>query len=216
LNRSLWLAVATLGIALLGIALACSRDPILVATIEPDSDASVKCQISDAGDAGASCKDGFCSATACGSTGFCESIDSDACASSGPECGCNGVSYFNRCLRQEARVSLAGNAQCGFGMRTLGCTDKDCPTNASCALILPGLPSQLSEIADAALSCGEKVRLMPPQYGLFGVCWSRPDACPDAGSPLVQSDLCEQCIDECSAIKEGGVYFLCAPDASAN
>ena len=44
-----------LGIALLGIALACGRDPILVATIESVQDASVKCELSDAGDVADAC-----------------------------------------------------------------------------------------------------------------------------------------------------------------
>jgi hypothetical protein len=216
-KRSLWLAVATLGVALLGIALACGRERIPVATIEPDRDASIPCEISDAGDVADACGEGwYCSATSCSAKdGTCAPIAPDGCASFGPECGCDGISYYNSCVRQRAGVSSAGQGQCEYQMGIPGvpCGPKlACPGGMSCAFLfsLPQLPTFL----DGAVPDDVECRIAQNLEGV-GVCWALPNACPDSSSLLVRSPCGSTCIEGCAAIRNGGPYTFCAPDGSA-
>ncbi len=233
MTRPLWFAVAMLGIALLGIALACGRDPILVATIESVQDASVKCELSDAGDVADACGQGwFCSATTCGSTiGTCEIIGAAPCdEATGPECGCDGLNYFNQCLREQARVSRAAVGSCES---QIAVTAKQCPCQAGqfCATISPqplfdtnlpdGAPLPPCEgsfgLPDGALTdLTDRCREAQKAFSDFGFCWVLPPACPPSSDRRVFG--CDFVpIDECAAIKHGGAYALCpTSDASAN
>jgi hypothetical protein len=225
-KRALVLAVLSVALALLGIAVACGSNPITVATIE----VGAKCEITDAGDAGEPCPTGqFCSTptTLCESkdAAVCEPIGEDACASSGPECGCDGISYYNECLRQSAHVSLKSAGPCTFSAAPCG-PQISCPVDsASCARILevvlpsfgdvgPELGDASREfLGDAAPSCATF------EQGLarvFGACWVLPESCPSPASRTVVGVCDPKCIDDCSAIRDGGLYTLCPPDASAN
>lgn len=228
MKRALVLTILSLALALLGIAVACGSNPITVATIE----VGAACEITDAGDAGEICPPGqFCSTATCGSKeGTCETIGADACASSGPECDCYGISYYSACLRQAAHRSRRSIGSC-IAPNAMEChTDGDCPVNSSCATIfserldipLPeggsfGFPDG-SDLPDGAIrKLSEACYSIQPNFEMyFGLCWALPaDGCPSF--PRVEGcDL--KCIDECSAIREGGFYFPCLDpaDASAN
>jgi hypothetical protein len=208
-KRPVALTIAALAIAALGIALACGSNPIIVATINADA-GSTPCELSDAGDASA-CPDGsFCSTTSCRSNaGTCEPVQSNGCASSEPECGCDRISYFNRCLREEAHASRDVNCE-----MAMGCfPGSDCPTNSSCATVAPFIEP---EVPDGAALTGVEAacrltKNAPPQVGL---CWSL--LCPPPGSQMVWDPCAKRCIDECTAIGSGGIYFRCPSDASAD
>jgi hypothetical protein len=223
MRRALVITIATLAAALLAIALACGSNPITIATIVGDAGHNTKCVVPDAGDGGETDDAGqFCSRNSCASKdGMNEPIDSPDCGASGPECGCDSITYYNRCLRQEARVSIAGQGPClgQMGVSPKPCRDaKDCPNpNASCAFVVyvqfqppDGGLSPMEQAACRALA----------EQGLGqagGVCWSLPGS-PPAGARLVQAAFCpEGCLDDWTAIRRGGSYNLCAqpePDAS--
>ncbi len=212
MKRSAVLTIAALAIAALGVALACGSNPIIVATINADA-GSIPCELSDAGDASA-CPDGrFCS-TLCGQkNGLCEAIGPAGCETSGPECGCNRITYFDSCTRQAARVSRAEQGPCAgqMGVYPMTCFQaEDCRfKNASCAFVLPfTLPVPDGGVAPCLL------------FGSAGICWALPENPSPQDSGLFQN-VCEapgsQCMDEWSAIRKGGVYYPCAlSDASAD
>jgi hypothetical protein len=189
--------------------------------------------IGDAGDGGDHCEAGqFCSRSpSCMSNeGFCEDIGASGCENSGPECGCDNVSYYNSCVRQQAQIGRASGQACGFPM-FLSCSDPRCkPRHAGCAVVSPlsydefvalfppfdpdkvcrGLRMPIQDAIEAGLP-----PLSPPYAGgPYGVCWALPERCPSSGSQLVQA--CEgKCVDECAAIEDGGgPYFPCPVDAS--
>jgi hypothetical protein len=205
MNRAAVFATVSLAAALVGIAFACGNSSITIATIVADAGRDARCEISDGGDGREPCPPGqFCSRTLCGSKdGVCESVDSDGCAASEPECGCDRINYFNSCLRQEAHASKAGTGQCGGQMLIppipCGFRLPPCPNdNASCAFIVP-IPDL------AGIPCEY------PDAG--GTCWSLPKTCPTDAPRSVQA-CGGRCIDECSAIRQGGFYLGCS-DASA-
>jgi hypothetical protein len=213
-------AMISLAAALAGIAFACGSNPISIATV-----LSIRCEFSDAGDGGTSCPAGqFCSRTpSCGSVaGSCEIIRSADCATSGPECGCDGITYYNSCVRQAAKVSRAGAGECAFqpGQTPRQCGPNDpCPDPTDyCALVLPFTappPPPQSLLLDADLS-PLLDELCNGQKG--GVCWALPDEASCTGPASRRVEGCDlKCIDECSAIRRGGVYSGCpVTDASTD
>jgi hypothetical protein len=239
MRRALVITIVTLAAALLVIMLACGSDQILIATIEAGA-GHIKCEIGDAGDGGKIDPTAFCSTTTttCDSKdGFYETINSPDCGAIGPECGCDGISYYTRCVRQEARISLAGAGQCPLGspLGTRGqspgqvpailCQDPRCtPKHPGCALISPLSVAQLG-LSDDFLAMVCRAAGMSPlnanDAGMAGpgaACWALPDPCPSSGSPVVHR-LCESsCVDQCTAIKmgKGDLYFPCEPDGAAD
>jgi hypothetical protein len=224
-TRRVALALATLAIATLGIALACGSNRIMVATIV-ESDAALPCELADAGDAADPCPTGtFCSRTSCGSKGgTCEAIGADACTISGYECGCDGITYYNSCVRQAARMSRSAQAACGAGYEMgippqlclpadlTGVGAKDCPYCATVFLYPSPLMPTDEAGADIEMAC-KKVRMNATGFAT-GICWALPDSLPDAGSRSVEAPCEPSCIDDWSAIRDGGAYFLCS-DAAA-
>jgi hypothetical protein len=102
-----------------------------------------------------------------------------------PSCGCNGVTYWNDCLREQGGVEAATMGECTDVAAP--CSDpraSDCPVpGASCARLLP---AEADCSADAA-----------------GVCWILPAICPadlpaDFWISCADSTLC---VDTCTAIR---------------
>lgn len=217
--------VATVATALLAIGVACSSDPTIVARTVP-VDAG-HCELGDASDGGDRCPSGmFCSRRSCNPNDtFCEAADASGCDTSGYECGCDGITYYNSCVRLEAHVSRAGPGQCSIGMPLIGCRpDEGCtPLHQGCGYIVPFEPPppdagsfNLPPPPDAAVSALQTYcENMPPFEN--GICWALPDPerCRSSSSSHLQS-LCGKCIDDCAALESGrGPYFFaCEPDAS--
>jgi hypothetical protein len=225
-KRALILTVLSVALALLGIAVACGSNPITVATIE----VGAKCEIADGGDAGETCPPGqFCSKTSCLSNdGVCDTIGAGGCETSGPQCGCDGVSYYNACLRQSAHVSPLLDAACDLLTSQPCGPQRSCSVDgASCVTIVPAfLPnfgdagSELGDasrelLGDAAPSCATVQQFLLGTFPV-GACWVVPDSCPSPANRTLVGVCDPKCIDDCSAIRDGGLYFHCLPDASAN
>jgi hypothetical protein len=206
----------------------CAKDTIYIAEI---SDAGVDaapivCTVSDAG-SGTGCPDGsfceFSEATKCkpteGTEGTCAPIRAASCASDvsyGAQCGCDGVTYFNECLRREYRMSAQSAAPCDL----LGVVppklcnsarpdDPDCP---SCAVIIS------SPVSIAAGDAGASFLSTACTFASTGgTCWVTP-ACtssPPGGARLLSCS--GKCKDACVAIRTGGPMIPCLPeDAGPN
>ncbi len=208
------LAAATV---LLVIAMACSSNPVVVAKFE--------CVISDAGDSTRTCPAGqYCELMSCGSTvGDCVPIGSQGCATSGPECGCDGVTYYNECVREKAQETRQGAGQCsGIPPQTKICGPgaPDCAPGQSCAFLLasPALIEGFfpdgglaAFIRDVCQRGGDVSSRIP--FG--GVCWSLPDTPASSGASRLKN-ICGQCDSDLAAIGRGGPVFPCPADASAD
>jgi hypothetical protein len=215
-RRSLALTTATLATALVAIALACGTHPLLVGTIAADA-GRTPCDTEDAGDGGGQ----FCSTTCGSKSGFFESTHSLDCSAYGPECGCDGINYYNRCVRQEARISLKSEGPCEL---SLGCMDARCkPAHGACAFVLaefPFPPVLPAEYLEPACKGNNQVFQSAIDAGFLAEsCWALPESCPDSGAPLVRRCV-GGCVDECVAIRTNGPsgdpYYSCEPDASAD
>ena len=107
-----------------------------------------------------------------------------------PSCGCDGITYWTDCLRQQYRVSAAEQNEClDLAVACSGPGGHDCPKpDASCARLLPpGSP------------CSTDVP---------GVCWMLPQVCPDNPASETSTSCAAPtiCEDTCSAIRSGTVH----------
>ncbi|MBL8914948.1 MAG: hypothetical protein JNM17_29855 [Archangium sp.] len=95
-----------------------------------------------------------------------------------PECGCDGVTYFNRCLRENAGVSMREPGPCRNARR--------CDTVSAC---------------DSGQYCF-RIAFMPQECGMnvSGACWVLPDTqC--IGGPTFVPCGGGMCVGVCDAVR---------------
>jgi hypothetical protein len=193
LATSLTLA-ASLGVG------ACSNEEVVLAKVpdEPDGGAGndpKRCAV-DTECEGAS----FCARARCGDVGgTCEARPVLCGDQAAPVCGCDGVTYWNDCLRRAAGVVAGRPGECPFERARLCATTKgrpkpggpeggeSCSPGTFCARLLPGLAA-----------CSRDVP---------GTCWALPAVCPIEGGGdrwfRCGGPGARQCATTCSAIRTG-------------
>ncbi len=108
-----------------------------------------------------------------------------------PVCGCDGVTYWNDCLRKQSGASTSTAGECSGSFAACGgVSNMECPTGATCNRLVPGP--------------GNDCNLSP-----VGACWVLPDECP-ASSSVPPLKGCPPdpptCTDVCAAIESGNPY----------
>jgi hypothetical protein len=108
-----------------------------------------------------------------------------------PVCGCDGVTYFNDCLRQAQGVNKLASSECGSRARC-GPNVRTCPVYASCALLIDSCDGPLPD----------------------GRCWAVPPDCSGSRGPDEQFQRCSpragaerECVGLCDAIREQVPYI---------
>jgi hypothetical protein len=182
-TRRVCIAIAV-ALPVAAAAAACSVEDVLVAQ-----------DVADNGTGGGPCSDSrdcspvaFCSKTSCtAARGHCVARPMDCPEPKDPYCDCNGVNYWNDCVRQQNGVSFSTQGECSAPYVACGgFRGPACPPGAHCArLAAPG------ENCDP---------------GTQGVCWVLPPRCPpdDGGSnwescgvfPPICSDFCKAILYE--------------------
>lgn len=145
--------------------------------------------------AGASCSHNadceineFCAKTSCEAPqGTCEIRPSVCTDVAAPVCGCDGVTYFNDCLRQTTGIAASKDRQCSFDAKRCGSPRRDvCEAGQYCALLVP----------EGAFPC-------PPDAP--GTCWVLPSVCGDLSGGGNRFNSCQgpplSCMDACTAIR---------------
>jgi hypothetical protein len=188
--------------ALVATAAACADDRIVLAHLAADGgNPGGGDDGGSPGGSGAPCKSiddcphgSFCNKQACGDpTGSCAVIPTNCGGDHDLVCGCDGVTYFNDCLRQQRRVESKIDGECPI--------DGPIPV-AQC---YPGTPCDGDALCAELYFGGPDC---PP--GVGGKCWVLPNDCPPAPPQVTRFNVCgaspDQCVDSCLAIKSGQPY----------
>jgi hypothetical protein len=134
--------------------------------------------------------------------GVCESRPVCFDSTPAPVCGCNHVTYWNDCLRQQDGVSASTLGECGAGTHPCN-MNGDCPPGKTCSHLLPPMTA-----------CGG-----PPTPG---TCWATPSDCSATGDPRSWAPCAPPggsggagpCISTCQAVQSGHPYMPLAPGAA--
>jgi hypothetical protein len=166
----------------------CKEAPVVLASFDevdsgPERPMPARC-IADRDCApGSYCERRHCEDT----TGECHRFPVACTDEEMPSCGCDGVTYWNDCLRRTAGVSAATIGECTYPLTCS--TEEDCPSGAACARLVGADPAFCRPDVD-------------------GSCWVLPVACPEAASAdrwssCDPADTKDRCIDTCTAIRSG-------------
>jgi Kazal-type serine protease inhibitor domain len=146
--------------------LSCATEEIVVATREAPPPGTTSCQ-----DSSTCSATEVCAKRACDAPGFCELRPTTCTDALLPVCGCDGVTYFNDCLRAAAGVARLKEGECGRESKLCGGPAGDCAVGESCAHLFPAGPD-----------CHD------PRGP--GVCWGLPSRC---GPPAAGGDFWHRC-----------------------
>ncbi len=186
--------VLVVGLTIASVILsACSDETIVIATA-PSADgggSSSRCLVSS--DCGPEL---FCEKTACGDpAGTCTPFPAHCHGDDAPVCGCDGVTYFNDCLRRAAGIAAASGSECGSNVAFCGAPgDPACPEGATCARLL-GFTRDPKACA----------------AGARGRCWTLPAKCPppsgdDRWNACTGDGPGATCVDTCNAIRSSAPF----------
>jgi hypothetical protein len=135
----------------------------------------------------------FCAKATCSSaSGRCERLPMFCDNDFHLVCGCDGVVYWNDCLRQQEGVAAgvpSVTGECSGSFASCGGTSgTSCPPNAWCNRLIPG-PFNGCNLSPV------------------GSCWVLPPVCPTDAGGVPQLASCgtgpHKCTDVCSAIESG-------------
>jgi hypothetical protein len=125
-------------------------------------------------------------------TGECKPRPKTCTANEAPVCGCDGVNYWNDCLRELVGTASSVSGECLTPATCGGLVTRDCPVGrALCAHLLA-----------TQLQCGVADG--------FGTCWVIPEQCPQivvGSSHRACSSGTDRCLSKCEAIKAEKDYF---------
>jgi hypothetical protein len=192
--RPFWISIS---LAFFG----CDVDQVIIATFasdagsDADTDAAV---VDDAGMVGPGCQhsddcaiDEYCQKERCdANTGRCARRPTICTPDPAPVCGCDGITYYNDCLRQQSGVAAAFLGDCPreIALRCGGAMALTCPASSFCARLVP-----------AGVTCPSE---------LLGTCWVIPECDPSVPRGGERFAACEddvdqdeRCVDACRAIR---------------
>lgn len=186
---------------------ACADEEILLATLPPDAPGGAPLDERRCVETTECPTRSFCARSKCGDVaGACAARPVVCEEAAAPVCGCNGITYWNDCLRRAAGVTAMMPGECTRSAVTCGgpgvpgpggpppAPTGGCPADTVCARLLP--PPPLSPPPPDAC---------PPDAP--GTCWALPAVCPPSAGPdrwvACGPPGANPCKTTCNAIRTG-------------
>lgn len=135
------------------------------------------------------CPDGmYCNAQNCGQ-GVCVDKAANEGADNNPQCGCDGITYFNLTVAAHHGMAIRNNNACGNDQVTCG--------------------GPLASACPAGVTCNHEVKSKNQCLSIepTGECWQMPATCNTNLLKLGRACNGAQCADICSAIKSGAAWY---------
>lgn len=157
----------------------------------PDGGGPLKCTWTQ--DGKGNCPDGsYCDTTDC-VTGVCVKRIDGAGTDRNPQCGCDGVTYWNATYAKRAGMAIRSGGACkaDTGKVCGGLSGASCPGGGSCNM-------QVAKKSECNTSDGA------------GLCWILPSQCPAiaiGGRSRPCGAAAVTCTDDCTAIKKQSAWF---------
>ena len=184
---------------------ACADEQIVLATLPASPDGGTPGGLQRCVDGMECAATELCARISCGDVaGTCQPAPV-LCEEEGhPVCGCDGITYWNDCLRRTAAVTAATSGECGHDARNCGHGGKGSPPGD-----LDGCPS--GTFCSRLLSLPGGVTPPPDYCGPDGpgTCWALPVVCPDRAGPdrwIACGTTQGACTTTCDAIRSGAPY----------
>lgn len=157
----------------------------------PDAGGSLKCAWTKDGSGG--CPDGsYCDSPTCG-PGVCVKKGQFEGAEKTPQCGCDGVTYWNASIAKKKGMAIRTSGVCKVDSAAFcgGIAPIGCPNGASCNM-------QVEKKAACNQSDGQ------------GTCWGLPTTCPIVvvgGNARPCGSDAVTCATDCTAIRKGITWY---------
>ena len=206
-------------LALVAIAPSCTTEEIVLAKLPPGSEKGPGGEATKCVENVDCSPRSFCARFDCNDLGgACETRPVVCEEEPGPVCGCDGVTYWNDCLRRAAGVSAMRKGECSMEMALICKMDPGGPAPGPPDPSGPPLPSPSGGSCPPGLYCGQLLPSptpdgpdpLPPKCfpGLPGTCWKLPAVCPlNGGSDRwIECGPAPGCIDTCDAIRSQLAY----------
>jgi hypothetical protein len=176
---------------------------MLAAKCGGDDDDGVSCESSDDCAAGAFCDFGLIGA--CGeAAGTCEAIPAACTQDFTPVCGCDGMTYANRCMANAAGESVASVGECVNEDGTCGgLTGASCEAGQFCDFSIEarcGAADQTGTCAPTPEACTQEFN---PVCGCDAQTYANECMANAAGVSVATPGECPQLGDACSALGAG-------------
>jgi Kazal-type serine protease inhibitor domain len=191
MKRGAFIPICALALAMLPCtgAVGCAAEEVVIATRTgpragaPNCTTNAECTAFE-----------VCTRAACGdAAGLCETRPVTCSNTFAPSCGCDGVTYFNDCLRASNGTSLRRLGECGRDARRCVRDKTPCEGEAYCARFV-----------------SEGPQCTDPDRDPTGSCWVIPRNC-DGSSNEDVWELCDKaspntCVDICTAAVKGQAF----------
>ncbi len=185
------------------LASACAEEEIVLARLPSEKDAGHTIEAKRCVDDGECPGRTFCERTDCHDVaGLCASRSVVCEEEPSPVCGCDGITYWNDCLRRATGITAMIPGECQLPIAQL-CGRKpgrpgpgpgpSCPSGFSCARLLPPM---LPGPPGPPFKCGSDAP---------GTCWALPAVCSaPSGQRWIQCNTpVVKCTTTCDAIRSG-------------